>query len=79
MTILAPGTPCPYCQVRPDIACPHRPADETYRPPEQPEPKPDGRSAAHRNTSGNFSQLNGSRTFVNARTGKRMRVKGRGD
>lgn len=76
MTILAPGSPCPYCQVRPDIACRHRPADETYRPPEQTSEKPDGRRSEARYIAGN---LNGTRSFRNAKTGKLTRLRGRGD
>jgi len=28
------GSPCFYCGARPDIECSHRPADETYQPPQ---------------------------------------------
>ena len=72
----AHGSPCPYCQVRPDIACRHRPADETYRPPAQEAEKPDGRRSEARYIAGN---LNGTRSFRNGKTGKMMRLRGRGD
>lgn len=78
MNVLEPGTPCPYCQVRPDVACRHRPADPTWTMRDPPVPKPDPRRGGW-NSSGSFSQLNGTRSFVNARTGQTMRVKGRGD
>jgi hypothetical protein len=33
--MLEPGYPCPYCQVRPDVDCRHRPADPNWKRPEQ--------------------------------------------
>ena len=38
---LEPGAPCPWCAVRPDVPCRHRPADPDYRRPEQDEGEED--------------------------------------
>lgn len=70
MNVIETGLPCPFCNVRPDIACPHRPADPNWRGmvdrrPSRPLDK------AH-------SCLNGIREIRNARTGKMVRIRGRG-
>ena len=76
MTIPAHGSPCTLCGVRPDVACRHRPADETYHPPVQEEVR---KRDTSKSSSGEFRQLSGMRSFTMAKTGKMMRIKGRGD
>lgn len=85
MIALEPGRPCQYCDVRPDVACRHRPADPTWRKVEQPEGGDgrknnggDRRSKGSR-SSGEFAQLNGYRKFTMAADGKTYRIKGRGE
>jgi len=49
--ILNPGYPCTLCQVRPDVACRHRPADEDWSMGKDP-PETDSRKGSERPGSG---------------------------
>lgn len=67
-----PGQPCTFCGVRPDVACRHRPADSSYRPPDQSDS--DGRARKLSETKRQNSGTNGSRSFV--LDGKTVFIKG---
>lgn len=70
MSVLEPGRPCLPCGVRPDVDCPHRPADPEWVKPVQPEIRKPNRE---------FSFLSGIHKFTHPRTGKVYRIQGRGD
>lgn len=72
MAVLEPGRPCPLCDVRPDVACRHRPADPQWAGISA---RPKSKGPPNRE----FSFLSGIRTFTHARTGKTYRIQGRGD
>lgn len=51
--MIEPGQPCPYCSVRPDVACRHRPADTSWSMGEAPVDD-DGRKGPHPGRGHNF-------------------------
>lgn len=67
-----PGSPCAKCGARPDIGCPHRPADASYHPPAQDDER-DGRSRPDGGQGRNFGnrRISGGGQYPGVRRGRR--------